>query len=523
MIPASLFAGAVLAEIVLRVLLFNESALAQRLGADLRQPGYFSDANSDDDYWKLRHLFTPPDRRVACTGFDPVLGWTSAFVEPGTFQHLRSCPPDGRQLVLLYGDSFAACINPEPDCFPAILERSELAERYCMLNYGIGGYGLDQIYLMIKSSIDLYRDRKPFVIVGLLAENALERTVLSFRDWPKPRLHVVGGELELEAPVIDGFEGYIDAHPLRIRSYLWRYLLYRSALLPERWREALKGDHTKLDEKQAMARLLLREIDQELTSRDIEYVVLLFHARGALTFPDWAPWQEPLVREACADLGARVVSTRPYLLAANGGSPREPSRFYQQSGGGVGHLTPVGNAIVFEAMCDALDGRPESAPTADVIEGLTRRGFRGVRRQEMQEAVFGRPAHVVTDGDRVPVRASQSHAPPFDLWADAARECVASGVVGPTRVEIELAGAAQRLRATVRATVYPAAGVASGTVVIQVETDGEIAFREELAVGGEARNLDVDLTGTRRLVIVCAPVESTPPDAWVCLSDPQIE
>jgi hypothetical protein len=521
---ASLLAGAVLAEVVLRVLLFNDSAFVGRMSAGVRQPGNFAESNSDDDYWKLRVLFTPPEQREPCFGFDPTLGWTNVFVKPGTYEHLRACPPDDRRLVLLYGDSYAACLTSEPDCFPAILERSDLSQRYCMLNYGVTGYGLDQIYLLIKNSIPLYEDRKPFVIIGILVENALERTVLSFREWPKPRLQLVDGELELAEPVRDGFESYMEAHPLQIHSYLTRYLAHRSRLLPKAWRESLKGDGPKLDEKKAIAGQLLVEIERELSSRGIEHAFVLFHTRGALTPSSSWPWQETFVRETCAELGARLISTRAYLWAASAGVPTEPSRFYLQTGGGVGHLNSIGNAIAFEALRDALEGRPDAPTNPDVIEAIAQRGFPAVRRREVPQSFAGRPARVVTDVEPVPVRASESHVPPFDRFEDAARECIAAGAIDATRVEIELVHAATRLRASARATVYPVSDrPPAGTVLFEIEADGRSVLREELDVGGSARALDIDLAGVRHLTLVCTPVGSTPADAWVCLSDPRFE
>ncbi len=522
-IPASLIAGVVLAEGLLRVLLFNDSPWARRIGADLRDAGNFADSNSDDDYWKLRLLFKPPEQREPCTGFDPVLGWTNAFITPVTYENARSCPPDDRRLVLLYGDSYAACVGREASCFPVILERSRLADRYCMLNYGVGGYGLDQIYLMIQGSIDRWADRKPFVIIGLLVENAFERTVLSFREWPKPRFSLEDGALRLGEPLHDGFDRFLEEHPLEIQSYLARYLAHRSRLLPEWLREEWKGDGSKTEEKQAIARQLFVEIERELTSRGIEHAYVLFHTRGAMTPSSSWPWQETLAREMCAQLGARLISTRAYLWAANGGAPKEPSRFYQHTSGSVGHLNSLGNAIVFEALCDAIEGRADAPVTPEVVAELARRGFPEVRRHEQKQRVFERPALVSTDGERIAARAAPAQIAPFDRWEKARRECIASGIVGPTHVSIELDGSVRQLTASVRAAIYPVLEDATGTVLLRIEGDGRDLYREEIDVLGGARSLDVDLSGVRRLLIECAPLPTTPAETWVCFSDPRME
>jgi hypothetical protein len=392
-----------------------------------------------------------------------------------------------------------------------------------MMNYGVGGYGLDQVYLMIKGSIDRYADRKPIVIIGMLIENAFERTVLSFREWPKPRLSLANGVLQLGEPLHDGFDRYMEEHPLRIQSYLARYLAHRSAVLPEWLRDEWRGDGPKTQEKQAIARQLFIEIERELGRRGIEHAYVLFHTRGAMSPSSSWPWQEELAREMCAKLGARLLSTRAYLWAANGGAPKEPSRFYQHTSPTVGHLNSLGNAIAFETLCDAIEGRSDVPVTPDSVAELSRRGFPEVRRHEQQGLVLGRPALITTDAERIAARAAPAHIAPFDRWESARRECIATGVVGPTHVAIELDGTARRLSARVRAAIYPVLENATGTVLLRIEADGNDVYREEIDVLAPARNLDVDLTGVRRLLIECAPLPTTPAETWVCLSDAQLQ
>lgn len=518
-LPVSLLVGAVCAELAMRFALFHDSAFARRLGGEMRDGGHFADAEGDDDYWKLRRLFMvkpndPPK-------FDRTLGWTGRRVEPGTYAHVDDEPADPRRLVLLYGDSYAGCMTADWQCFPSILESSDLGRTHRMLAYGVVGYGLDQTYLMIRESIDRYRDRDPIVIVGVLVENTLERTVLSFREWPKPRLAEVGGELVLEEELAPDVDTYLARHPPRITSYLWRYLTFSSARLPDVLCD--RGHARSIEEKQSRGRALLHAIDRELDGRGIEYFVVLFHPENGLEIPHWAPWQESFVRSVCDEVGARVVCTRPYLRAAAARDAGESSRFFIASGPAIGHLNGLGNAVAFEALRDGIERAPPEAGIARIAEKSNGGRFDIVLRAHATATLFGRRARVHGEHDRIQLRTSDSREPPFDKWRDSKRTCLTPGIVDTTRVDFALDGGARRLRTRVRATVYPADPRASGTVLFEVERDGTSVARAELAIGGEALVLDVDLSGARELSITVTPLATTPRDTRVCFSDPELE
>ncbi|MFN0242587.1 MAG: hypothetical protein ACKVWV_06810 [Planctomycetota bacterium] len=517
-LPASLIVGAVLAELAVRFALFHDSALARRLGAQMRDGGHFADAEGDDDYWKLRRMFMREPHEPP--GFDRALGWTGRRVEPATYRHVDDEPGDPRRLVLLYGDSYAGCMTPDWQCFPSILETSELGETHRMLDYGVVGYGVDQTCLMIERSIDLYRERRPIVIVGLLVENTLERTVLSFREWPKPRLAEVGGELVLEEELAPDFDTYLERHPLRIPSYLWRYATFTSTRVPEALRA--EGHAASVEEKKRRGRAILHAIDRALDGRGIEYFVLLFHPQNALEVPAWAPWQENFVREVCAEVGARVVCTRPYLRAARAGE-RDATPLYIDGGPAIGHLNGLGNAVAFEAMRDGIEGAPPETGIARIAAQSSGGRLDVVLRAHATVELFGRRGRVHGERDRITLRASESRVPPFDTWGDSSRTCLTPGIADATRIDLELGAGTRRLRALVRATAYPADPQARGAVLLEIERDGASVLRTELAVGGAALALDFELGGARELSITATPLATTPRDARVCFSDPTLE
>lgn len=86
-----------------------------------------------------------------------------------------------RRPVLLFGDSFAAGVG-DAESFQNILNHDEAFSRdYYLLNYGVSGYGVDQIYLMLQHTLPLYQ--RTIVIFSLMTFD-LDRSILTFREAP---------------------------------------------------------------------------------------------------------------------------------------------------------------------------------------------------------------------------------------------------------------------------------------------------------------------------------------------------
>lgn len=372
-------------ELLIRVALFHPGVSLGRLGEGLRRPQRYSDGNYEDDYWKLTWLQARPAAQDAGPGADPVLGWTGPLIEPGTCAHSQEAAVGERKLVLLFGDSFAYGVGKNPDRFQSILERSDLGREYALLNYGVGGYGLDQIYLLMKRALDRFEGRDPIVIVSMLIEGDLERSVLSFRSWPKPRLELADGELRSRGPVEPSASQYIEEHPIAIRSYLWRlFLNHRSAFLADarkRWR----GEEAIDAEKQRLNRRILEEIERELARRKLRHFFLVFHIeRGALAKWERFAWQEDLLHDVCAELGVPLVDTRPYLSFASDGEPGRCAQLYGHGEPLNGHHNGLGNRVCFEAIRQGLSGdfgAPDLRRLAQMKqEGLIDAGAQGQGR-----------------------------------------------------------------------------------------------------------------------------------------------
>jgi len=350
-----LVATALLLEGGLRLLLFVDVAGCAALAARFRNEIHYADAYSDDDAWVLRARFRPEAAAREHPQRDARLGWTCEAIEPGTLRHLDPPAPAGERLVLLYGDSFARCMTPRADAWESLLERSPLGATHHLLNYGVGGYGLDQIELLLAATLEHHAAHRPLVIVGILVDDDLDRTVLALRNFPKPRYELVEGELVLHPPGARTAAEFAAAHPPGIVSYAWRHLLHAQA--PKRLRWALTGEEALRDEKRALCHALLARIRQRLVALELEHFVVLFHAEKSMATDGPYAWQEPFLYQTLRELGLPFVSSKRALLEDIARTGLAPEAYLPLER----HYDARGNAVVFTAFLRGLRGEFEPA------------------------------------------------------------------------------------------------------------------------------------------------------------------
>jgi len=255
-------------EYILRSLIFSKNPAFEKL----RDPGDYSDPNSEDDYWKLYYLFggefKPPENP------HPLLGWTGTFYEEN-YTHWNSHQINNRRPVLLYGNSFAQCV-PASICFQKILNNdTTFAKENYFLNYGVGGYGVDQISLLFKNSYHLYN--KPFVVFGLLTTD-LDRSILSVRTGQKPYYVIKGDSLQLtNVPINKNPKDYFDNNPPQIKSYLFRKFLYgKTNFLPKKLTSYLKKEKEYTNKKITINEKILLDVVNTLRNNNVDFIFVIF-------------------------------------------------------------------------------------------------------------------------------------------------------------------------------------------------------------------------------------------------------
>lgn len=341
--------GLLLTEGVMRFLVLHNSERAVRWGGHLRQAGLYADPYVDDQFWRLRWKFNPNASLDRPPRHHPRLGWHSRQIDPETFRHSETSAVGARRPVLLYGASYAACVTAPEDSFGGLLERSDLSSEFGLVNYGVGGYGIDQVYLLMRETLPLFDGDNPVVVVGSVADADYSRAALDFRIRPKPHLRVVDGELTEGPPVHESISDFMEKDGMRVWSYAWRNLLYTSGL-PAKLRDRLTGVAHRRRAKDELVEAIVVAIRDELAGRGLDYYFLLFISSRALR-QEGPSVEEVKLVELFERLDIPYVRARDYVDA----SPANLDDLFFVEGRNVNHPTPLGNALLFEALRDGLE------------------------------------------------------------------------------------------------------------------------------------------------------------------------
>ncbi len=477
----------VLAELGLRFLLFTDLPAVAARTKSLREPSNFASRIYDENYWKLGCVFRARERQRE-TARDARLGWVRRDVMPRTYEHRDASEVGDRRPVLIFGDSFANCVTKKEDCWEGLMERSERGRQYKVVNYGTGGYGFDQIVLSVREVVPLYVDRKPVVIVSLLIDSDFERSTLRCRDGPKPHFSFDDlGRIALDGDVAATDAEFLSEHPIRIGSYLWRYLLHGSGLLSERWVLGMTGLESKISAARELNLGLIELVVSELEASGVEYFFLVFHSRSSFGRDARSGWEEPFLVENLERLHVPYVLSRTLLRRAAIEREVPEESFYIDKEPGRNHLTAEGNAIVFEAIERGLDER------FDDLAALEWLGWDFIKR--------------TGEGTSVRWLSSGAEGEPTAL-------VLSIGKQGTVRMVYTLAA-----RGTTLSARLITEGPPGSRAVLAVRLD-DVPVHEETVVTDEAEvGIDIDLRGARSLSITARAEE---PITLRCV-DPRIE
>ena len=340
-----------LIEGAMRVLLFVDVPGLERWATRLRQPQNFF-TQDEPGFWTTSVRFTPTERLKPVPNFDPVVGWTGSRVEPLTYEHDDEDLLLTRRPVLLYGDSFAECTTGPRECWQGLLQRSGRGRTHALLNYGVGGYGFDQTVLLMQRSLDRFADRDPIVIVSIFVDDDLNRILVPFRGWGKPRFGVRDGALVAPEPVHEDLDDALDASAPFVGSWVARYVGRRGWTAPKR---SMSPDARPAIEE--LTRLLLAETKRELEGRGHDWFVLLFQGASVLSANERnAVWQYGFLVEELRAQGIPFVSVRRELSARAATPGADGAALFEQKGLAKGHYTALGNEVVFPAILRGIDG-----------------------------------------------------------------------------------------------------------------------------------------------------------------------
>lgn len=330
-----------LGELVLRWMLFNGGDGFQ----NLRQPEYYADI-SEDAYWKLYHEFggeyQPPEHP------HPLLGWVGYFDED-TYLHRDFKHLGKRRPVLLYGDSFAMCVD-SVQCFEDILNADSAFTRdNYLLNYGVGGYGVGQAALLCKATAPKY-DR-PLVIFSMLTTD-IDRTILSVRTGQKPYFDLENGELKLKGlPINPDPEAFFEENGPGITSYLYRRFTFSDLnVLPYRIRKRMTRKDYYIQKKQEVNEALLRQVTLELRGAEMDFVFMVFHFEDDMMSPKSEDnWRDQFFKRVIVtDNQVPLIWTKGIIRDHRKAHPENNHDAYIIPGNG--HPTTLYNRLISEEI-----------------------------------------------------------------------------------------------------------------------------------------------------------------------------
>lgn len=339
--------------------IFGESDLAKRWGYPIRHAYMYADRWNEDDYWYLDQLFRGEPGKLPQHAYDPWLGWRSHELKPDGYDHFARESLNGRRPVLMYGDSFAMCMTDSEQCWEGLMEQSDLSQQHKLVNYGMRGYGLDQINILIRKSLPLWKDLDPIVIVGIYLEDDLDRAWLKFRGWPKPYFRLEDQQLKLQTGKLEYFdENWLANYEPDITSYLARFAMFHPAF-PSGLRDRLLGKENLKTDIQNLSIAILDSMSSYLKQQGVPHFFVLFHGEKEIGELKPKTWHEPACVDSFTRLRTEWVSSRRAIQQDMLATGRTPNEYFGHQGNLVGHYSPLGQRVVFRALADGLAGKFE--------------------------------------------------------------------------------------------------------------------------------------------------------------------
>ncbi len=360
--------------VVIVTFVLGEVSLRAGIGlgiSALRKPRLYAGWFEDDDHWKLRRRwqlgFSPLEAAFVT---HPILGWTPETTPDNPLGILAEdsyAAALEEPAVLFFGDSFVYGSDPAFVRYriPQILDR--LLPEHQVLNYGVPGYGVDQIYLRFREARSGF-DR-PIVLAGILTLD-LDRSLLTVQSAPKPYFELAGEKLMLRGvPLPEDAAAWYRQHPPSIRSYLYA-LIRQSTRLASSSGGELEMPH-RVPRKRELNARILEQMVREARAGELPLLFVLFYSRPELGYEGW---RESFLRETLDRLGAPYLDTKEIFQRLRAEQRIEPeSLYYPQNG----HLNEAANCIVATAIAEYLEtagdartaaaSQPEQPPGAPIV------------------------------------------------------------------------------------------------------------------------------------------------------------
>ncbi len=320
--------------------------------AVLTIPGFLDRVENDhaDVSWRL-HWFRREGHKTGIyyrfDTYHPVRGWAvtpnlrdvAAFPGARVSSNSRGVrgrrehaqpKPRGVVRLLVLGDSFTFGDEVSDDeTYAADLER--MLPDAEVVNLGVHGYGHDQMLLYLREVGARYQP--DVVLLGFVYAD-MERNLLGFRDFAKPRFALVDGRLVLRGVPVPTLEALRDDRQYGLR------LLDLVTLLDDDLTEPRRPQRAR--EAERLTAALLDEIVSTVHGLGAAPLLVYLPIEGEIGWPDVGPIEEErfLVRYA-RERRVPSLDLRPAFMAAAARGVRFKT---------YGHWTPVEHRLAAEAI-----------------------------------------------------------------------------------------------------------------------------------------------------------------------------
>jgi hypothetical protein len=325
----------------------------------------------DVDFWQRYFLRLYQDRAFLfgkCHTHHATRGWTlrpnshevlagkEYTINEHGFRSLTAYRDDPRRFkVMIVGDSITFGADADDrETWPYLLQQR--APELNVINLGVGGYGLDQMYITLVEEIDKYR---PDLVIAAYIHDDLYRTLLSFRDYLKPRFYPDGDDLVLtNVPIGDPVEVY--RRLTTERTWELRSLKALATLISGS--RGLNGAPAR-----KIGFRLVRKMRETAEAKGAEFVLLNLACQGSLTDLQTPDFGEAFLRD-CRDRlpGLKTIETRRVFWAKRTGTPWGEGHYTRRESAVVGELVSqqIRTLSSWRRFDDGTRARVAAAPPA---------------------------------------------------------------------------------------------------------------------------------------------------------------
>ncbi|MAG15598.1 hypothetical protein CMO88_00900 [Candidatus Woesearchaeota archaeon] len=344
-------------ELAVRFCLFSQSCTIETI----KQPGIYAQLN-DDDFWYFKNLFDKSfdvekeytedeitgefyDNWGLSLEPDGLLGYTriSNITTPchetsnlGTRGTKKYSLKENK--LIFYGDSYVesnACSN---NTLTAKIEKKSGIDT---LNYGVGGYGWDQIYLLFNETYRQFNESKNVFLLGGISDDLNRMLLKAKSNSPKPYFKVEDNELVLHTEHIN--ESDLNQY---FREYKVKFKLYGLQLLFSKAGKARLVDmHNHLV---SLISLLLDKVIELKEQEELDVVFVLLYRENEIMDED--NWNKDILIELLKEKQIDFIDTQECVL-----------NYYNKTNSSEGiyvgypsHPNSLGNDVIAECVIDYL-------------------------------------------------------------------------------------------------------------------------------------------------------------------------